>query len=281
MLGVEGTRCTEDHPTPDGAPWDMSPTVEAILTRDRRVATAALAAVTLSAWAYTFAMQRTGMAGDGAMSPLMVMPVHWSLSYAAVVLIMWWVMMAAMMLPSAAPLILLFAAVQRKQREANNPFVPTGLLVAGYLAVWAGFSVVATGLQWTLDQGALLTMSLSVASRVLGATVLIAAGLYQFTPVKGACLRHCRSPFTFVTTHWRPGPGGAFRMGLAHGVFCLGCCWVLMSLLFVGGVMNLVWIGGLALYVLLEKLMPRGHWVRYASGGLLTAWGLGIAGGLL
>src|SRR5262249_52314410 len=111
----------------------MSSTVEAILTRDRRVGTAALAAVTLSAWAYTFALPRTGMAGDGAMSPLMVMPVHWSLSYAAVVLIMWWVMMAAMMLPSAAPLILLFAAVQRKQREANNPFVPTGLLVAGYL----------------------------------------------------------------------------------------------------------------------------------------------------
>jgi predicted metal-binding membrane protein len=265
----------------------MPSAVEAILTQDRRVVTAALAAVTLSAWAYTLAMQGMGMgpagdmAGEGSMSPLMVMQAHWSLSYAAVMLMMWWVMMAAMMLPSAAPLILLFAAVQRKQREANNPFVPTGVLVGGYLAVWAAFSVVATCLQWGLDRSALLTMSMSVPSRVLGATLLIAAGLYQFTPVKGACLRHCRSPLAFVTTHWRPGSRGAFRMGLIHGVFCLGCCWVLMGLLFFGGVMNLVWIGGLALYVLVEKVMPRGHWVRYASGGLLTGWGLAIAGGLL
>lgn len=265
----------------------MPSAVEAILTQDRRVVTAALAAVTLSAWAYTLAMQGMGMgpagdmAGEGSMSPLMVMQAHWSLSYAAVMLMMWWVMMAAMMLPSAAPLILLFAAVQRKQREANNPFVPTGVLVGGYLAVWAAFSVVATCLQWGLDRSALLTMSMSVPSRVLGATLLIAAGLYQFTPVKGACLRHCRSPLAFVTTHWRPGSRGAFRMGLIHGVFCLGCCWVLMGLLFFGGVMNLVWIGGLALYALVEKVMPRGHWVRYASGGLLTGWGLAIAGGLL
>jgi predicted metal-binding membrane protein len=153
--------------------------------------------------------------------------------------------------------------------------------VGGYLAVWAAFGVVATGLQWGLDRSALLTMSMSVASRVLGATLLIVAGLYQFTPVKGACLRHCRSPLTFVTTHWRPGSAGAFRMGLVHGVFCLGCCWVLMGLLFFAGVMHLLWIGGLALYVLVEKVIPRGHWVRYVSGGLLTAWGLGIAGGLL
>jgi len=265
----------------------MPSAVEAILTQDRRAVAAVLAAVTLSAWAYTLAMHGMGMgpaggvAEDRSMSSLLLTHAHWSLSHAAAMLTMWWVMMAAMMLPSAAPLILLFAAVQRKQREANNPFVPTGFLVAGYLAVWAAFSVVATLLQWGLDRSALLTMSMSVTSRMLGAGLLVAAGLYQFTPVKGACLSHCRSPLAFITAHWRPGSSGAFRMGLTHGVFCLGCCWVLMSLLFVGGVMNLLWIGGLALYVLVEKVMPRGHWIRYLSGGLLVGWGLGIAAGVL
>jgi predicted metal-binding membrane protein len=265
----------------------MPSAVEAILTQDRRAVAAVLAAVTLSAWAYTLAMHGMGMgpaggvAEDRSMSSLLLTHAHWSLSHAAAMLTMWWVMMAAMMLPSAAPLILLFAAVQRKQREADNPFVPTGFLVAGYLAVWAAFSVVATLLQWGLDRSALLTMSMSVTSRMLGAGLLVAAGLYQFTPVKGACLSHCRSPLAFITAHWRPGSSGAFRMGLTHGVFCLGCCWVLMSLLFVGGVMNLLWIGGLALYVLVEKVMPRGHWIRYLSGGLLVGWGLGIAAGVL
>jgi predicted metal-binding membrane protein len=265
----------------------MPSAVEAILTHDRRAVAAVLAAMTLSAWAYTLAMHGMGMgpaggvAEDRSMSSLLLTHAHWSLSHAAAMLTMWWVMMAAMMLPSAAPLILLFAAVQRKQREANNPFVPTGFLVAGYLAVWAAFSVVATLLQWGLDRSALLTMSMSVTSRMLGAGLLVAAGLYQFTPVKGACLSHCRSPLAFITAHWRPGSSGAFRMGLTHGVFCLGCCWVLMSLLFVGGVMNLLWIGGLALYVLVEKVMPRGHWIRYLSGGLLVGWGLGIAAGVL
>jgi predicted metal-binding membrane protein len=265
----------------------MPSTVETILTQDRRVVIAALATVTVSAWAYTLAMHGMGMAPTSAMvedssisSPLL-MHAHWSLSHATAMLIMWWVMMAAMMLPSATPLILLFAAVQRKQQEGNSPFVPTGFLVAGYLAVWAAFGVVATLLQWGLDRSGLLTMSMSMASRTLGVVLLITVGLYQFTPVKGACLRHCRSPLAFVTAHWRPGSGGAFRMGLTHGGFCLGCCWVLMGLLFFGGVMNLLWIGGLALYVLLEKVTPRAQWVRYVSGGLLVGWGLGIAAGIL
>jgi predicted metal-binding membrane protein len=124
-------------------------------------------------------------------------------------------------------------------------------------------------------------MSMSLTNRLLGAALLAAAGLYQFTPVKAACLRHCRSPLGFVLGQWRPGAGGASRMGLAHGAFYLGCCWVLMGLLFVGGVMNLLWIGGLALYVLVEKLLPRGHLVRYLSGGLLVGWGLGITVGAL
>jgi predicted metal-binding membrane protein len=268
----------------------MSSTVEAILAHDRRVVVAALAAVTVAAWLYALAMPGIGMEPAGGMgsivgarsmsAPLLAHP-PWSLSRAAAMLIMWWVMMAAMMLPSAAPLILLFAAVQRKQQEANTPFVPTGFLVAGYLAVWAIFGLVATLSQWGLDRSGLLTASASLASRTLGATLLVAAGLYQFTPVKQACLRHCRSPLAFVVGHWRPGSVGALRMGLAHGVYCLGCCWVLMSLLFVGGVMNPLWIGGLALYVLVEKVMPRGHWLRYVSGVLLVGWGLGITVGVL
>ena len=265
----------------------MPSTVETILAQDRRLVMAALIAVTVSAWSYTLATPGMdmgaagGMGEGGSLSASLLTHAHWSLAHAAAMLSMWWVMMAAMMLPSAAPLILLFAAVQRKQREASNPFVPTGFLVAGYLAVWAAFGIVAALLQWGLEQSGLLMVSMSMVSPMLGATLLIAAGLYQFTPIKGACLSHCRSPLVFVTTHWRPGSGGAFRMGITHGVFCLGCCWVLMGLLFFGGVMNPIWIGGLALYVLVEKIMPRGHWVRYLSGVLLVVWGLGIAAGVV
>jgi predicted metal-binding membrane protein len=190
--------------------------------------------------------------------------------------------MLAMMLPSATPMILLFAAVNRKQRARGGPFVPTAAFAAGYLVLWAVFSVLAVALQWGLQRVELVSPVLLRADIVVGGLLLVAAGLYQLTPLKHACLEHCRSPAHFLSRHWRSGPAGALRMGMEHGAFCVGCCWFLMLLLFVGGVMNLAWIAGLAAFVLLEKTVPAGHWLARAAGValLLTGgwWLLGPAG---
>ena len=254
--------------------------IEAVLRRDRAIVLAGLAVVTLLAWVYTLA--GVGMehgAGMGGMAEgagrAMLEPMPWTLGYAAVMLAMWWVMMIAMMVPGAAPMVLLFAAVNRKQREAGNPYVPTGVFLSGYLAIWGAFSVLATAAQWGLEAAGFAPMMTGTSATLSGA-ILIAAGLYQMTPVKQACLRHCRGPIMFLTQHWRPGWAGAWRMGLAHGAYCLGCCWILMALLFVGGIMNVLWIAGLALYVLFEKLVPAGHWLAYASGAALTFWGIAM-----
>ena len=224
-------------------------------------------------------MDMPGMAmGEGAaggMSDLAVAmaPVAWTPGYAVLMFFMWWIMMMAMMLPSATPMILLFAVINRKQRDKGAPYVPTGIFAAGYLLVWGAFSLVAVSTQWGLERSGLLSSAMANTSVLLGAGLLIAAGVYQLTPLKHACLRHCRSPFAFVTQHWRPGDLGALRMGIEHGAFCTGCCWFLMALLFYGGIMNLYWIIGLALYVLLEKTIPAGHWLGRIAGVLLIAWG--------
>jgi predicted metal-binding membrane protein len=215
----------------------------------------------------------------GAMSGVMDMamdamqPMAWTVGTAVLMFFMWWIMMVAMMLPSAAPMILLFAAVNRKQRDKGSPYVPTGVFAFGYLAVWGFFSLLATAAQWGLERSALLSSMMVGTSVVLGALLLIAAGVWQLTPLKQACLRHCRSPIHFLSHHWRKGRLGAFRMGVEHGAFCLGCCWFLMALLFYGGVMNLYWIVGLALFVLLEKVLPGGHRLGGVAGVGLVAWG--------
>ena len=253
--------------------------IEAVLRRDRAVVLTGLALVTGLAWAYT--LGGPGMEnGAGGMSGMaMTEPMAWSLGYALLMLAMWWVMMVAMMVPSAAPMVLLFAAVNRKQREAGNPYVPTGVFLAGYLAVWGLFSLLATGAQWALESAGLAPTTAG-AGATLGGAILIAAGLYQLTPIKQACLRHCQNPIMFLTQHWRQGWAGAWRMGLAHGAYCLGCCWFLMALLFVGGIMNAMWIAGIALYVLFEKIVPAGHWLAYASGAALTLWGIAMMAGV-
>jgi predicted metal-binding membrane protein len=176
-------------------------------------------------------------------------------------------------------MVLLFATVSRKQREAGHPHVPTAVFLSGYLVVWGLFSAAATGAQWGLEAAGFSPMTAGTGGS-LGGAVLIAAGLYQVTPLKQACLRHCRGPIAFLTRHWRPGRAGAWRMGLEHGSYCLGCCWVLMALLFVGGIMNVLWIGGLALYVLFEKTVPAGHWLAYAAGAALIAWGVAMIAGV-
>jgi predicted metal-binding membrane protein len=210
---------------------------------------------------------------DGGMAMSVMQPMAWTMGTAVLMFFMWWIMMIAMMLPSAAPMILLFATVNRKGAERGHPYVPTSVFAAGYLAMWGAYGVIATALLWGLERTGLLSSMMASTSLILGGVLLIAAGAWQLTPLKQACLKHCRSPLHFMTHRWRKGCLGALRMGFEHGAFCLGCCWFLMGLLFYGGVMNLYWIAGLALFVLLEKTIPAGHWLGRVSGGGLVGWG--------
>jgi predicted metal-binding membrane protein len=195
---------------------------------------------------------------------------------------MWAVMMVAMMLPSAAPTILLFAGVSRRRRLQGRPAVPAAVFTLGYLLVWMLYAAAAATAQWELHRLALLSPAMASASPLLGGGLLVAAGVYQWMPLKGACLSHCRSPLGFFSTEWREGAWGALLMGMRHGSFCVGCCWLLMALLFVAGVMNLLWVAAIAGFVLLEKLLPGGARLGKAVGVLLILWGvwsLGTHGG--
>jgi predicted metal-binding membrane protein len=248
--------------------------LEAAARHDRRVIAGALVLITLLAWIWLLA--GGGMDMPASMDTSMVMPMDWSPLYSLVVFVMWWVMMIAMMLPSAAPMILLFARVNRQSRALGAPYVPTAVFASGYLIAWGGFSLAATLAHWWLDRAGWLNMGMASASRWLSGALLIAAGLYQLSPLKHACLRHCRGPIEFVTHHWRPGYAGALHMGLIHGAYCVGCCWVAMGLLFYGGVMNLYWIVGLSVLILLEKLLPAGPRFGNISGAGLLVWGTWI-----
>jgi predicted metal-binding membrane protein len=255
--------------------------LEAVLRRDRLVVRAALVAVIAMAWLWVLLGAGTGMSAmDMVLGPnsdgmaRMMTPAVWTVGYAGIMFSMWWVMMTAMMLPSAAPILLLFARINRKEKAAGRPFVPTGIFAVGYLVAWGGFSALATGLQWALERLGLLSPMMSTTSYWLGGAILLAAGMWQLTPIKGICLRHCRSPMGFLVQSWRPGRTGAFRMGLEHGTFCLGCCWFLMGLLFFGGIMNLLWIIGLAVLVLLEKTGPMGSSIGRIVGVGVASWGV-------
>jgi predicted metal-binding membrane protein len=193
--------------------------------------------------------------------------------YPLLLFIMWWTMMLAMMLPSAAPAILTYGAISRKFAEKGAPVAPLAVFAAGYCAIWTGFAAVAVALQLLLSRTIALSMMMAVTSAVVGGGLLIAAGLYQMSPLKAACLRKCQAPLMFLARNWQKGYLGALRMGLSHGLYCLGCCWVLMGLLFYGGVMELRWIVGLALYVAVEKLIPAGNRLSRFTGILLIGWG--------
>lgn len=197
----------------------------------------------------------------------------WSGTEFVLMFAMWWVMMVAMMLPSALPMILTFGTVNRRQRERGRTHVPSAVFASGYLLAWGAFSLLATVVQWRLERAALLLPSMQLGSALLGATLWVGAGVYQCTPLKHACLANCRSPIDFVINRWRDGWWGALRMGGEHGVYCLGCCALLMALLFVGGVMNLRWVAALTILVLVEKLFPRGEWVARAGGAAMIAFG--------
>jgi predicted metal-binding membrane protein len=246
----------------------------ALLRHDRTLVLAGLAGVIVLAWVWLFMgaglhMDEMDMGGG----QIMLMAPPWTAGYAVTIFVMWIVMMAAMMLPSAAPAILLVAALAR-QRGERHAIASSWQFALGYLAIWAAFSLVATGLQFALDRAGLLSETMASGSVVLAALLLIAAGIYQWTPWKEACLRRCRSPIEFLTSYWRRGAFGPVRAGAWHGAFCLGCCWMLMALLFVGGLMNMFWIAGLALLVLIEKLFPFGRRVSQITGAVLIGWGV-------
>jgi predicted metal-binding membrane protein len=246
---------------------------------DRSVILLALIALTVLSWVWLTSLSH-GMS-DKAMSSMPGMavptPSPWTAARFALTFAMWWVMMVGMMLPSAAQMILMFAAVNRNKRLRGQDFVPVSVFTLGYLLVWGVFSAGATLAEWVLDQLAMLSPSLTTISPMVGGALLIAAGIYQFTPLKQACLRHCRSPLGFVLNHWHDGWIGALRMGMEHGAFCLGCCWVLMALLFVVGVMNLLLVAAIAGFVFVEKVLPGGAWIGRIGGGAMVALGAWLA----
>jgi predicted metal-binding membrane protein len=250
--------------------------------RERWIIAAALAAIAAAAWLYLVHEAR-GLTVTGVCECFsMEMGGNWAAGTMLPLFLMWAGMMIAMMLPSATPMILTFAAVSRKRRQQQRPYVPVAIFVSGYIAIWTGFSLLAAGAQWFLHRKALISPAMASQSAILAGFLLLAAGIFQFTPLKHACLRQCRAPFEFIMTRWREGAGGAFRMGLEHGLFCTGCCWALMGLLFVAGVMNILWIATLSLVVGLEKLLPRGGlWLSSATGVILTLWGAWLIVGTL
>jgi predicted metal-binding membrane protein len=258
-----------------GAAYDQGraprPSWRLVLERERRITTAALLLVAAAAW--SFVLAGGGVPDMGGMDAGMVMaPQPWSPGYAAAIFLMWWIMMAAMMLPSAAPAILLYDLVARRTRSAGG--AATLAFASGYLLIWGGFSLGAALLHWGLDQSGLLTMAMASASPVLAGAILTAAGVWQLTPIKRACLVRCQNPIQYLSHRWRAGSLGALRMGMEHGVHCLGCCWVTMGLLFYGGFMNPAWIAGVALYVLIEKTVPAQHWLSHAVGCALVVGGV-------
>lgn len=259
----------------------MRTELEAALARHRIWSIAALGALILLAWGWLLMGAGMGMAPMASLVPsglapqdqmpdpvmALMMPVDapWTAAQFALTLAMWWVMMVAMMLPSAAPMILLYARAVTHRGTVVRP--ATESFLAGYLLIWGLFSLLATTAQWRLSLAAMMEpMAMASSSRWLSAGVLIGAGLYQLSPWKDACLRQCRNPAQFLSRQYRPGRAGALRMGMIHGAWCVGCCWMLMALLFVGGIMNLAWIALLTLLVALEKLLPWGRLVAVAAG---------------
>jgi predicted metal-binding membrane protein len=239
---------------------------------DKVFVIAGLAAVAACAWAYLIPAS-LDMYGRMDGIAAWMMQTTWDARYVLLIFLMWAAMMVAMMLPSALPTILIFHRAARNDPKVGSPSGRMFAFAAGYMLAWSGFSVGATLLQWGLAEAALLSPMMVSVSPWMGGAILIAAGIYQWTPLKYACLRNCRSPLAFLMEHWRPGTLGALRLGLRHGLSCVGCCWALMLLLFVGGVMNLLWIGAITAFVLMEKLAPSG-----AQGGRLSGLALLLAG---
>ena len=237
--------------------------------RDHAAILLALIGLAAVSWLYIY-LQMSPM--DEVAMPVAFSP--WTAADFALNVAIWWVMMPGMMLPSAAPMILTFATVNRRKRTRGQPFVPTAVFTTGYLTAWGLFGIAATLADWGLEQTALMSPMTQRLTPALGAALIVVAGVYQLTPFKYVCLTHCRSPFDFVLNHWRDGAVGALRMGFEHGLYCLGCCWFLMALLFAAGTMSLLWMAAITAFVLAEKLFPAGRWIARVSGLVMIAFGL-------
>lgn len=244
--------------------------------RDRALVTLSILTMCALAWAYLIYLvsEMPPMASAMAVTSMTMPSDHdWELLDFTAMFVMWSVMMVAMMLPSASPMILLYEQINRKRESQGKNRNPIALFIGGYLLVWVGFSVMATLINWALHSGGLLTSMMGRVTPSVAGMSLLAAGTYQWTTLKYACLTHCRSPVGFLMSHWHEGRWGAVRMGAHHGLYCLGCCWLLMALLFVLGVMNLLWIAVLTVFVLAEKVVPRGHLLGRIAGLLMIGWG--------
>ena len=272
------------------SPQPQSPlaTLERAIRSERAYLGVAIAVISLIAWGYLLAGAGTGMTAPAMTTwrfppsaETLFGPADWTLRYAIMMITMWFAMMVAMMLPSAAPMMMIYARVYaqgQRQGQIASGTVPISIFAAGYLLCWFVFSVAAAALQYAFEIAGLADgMWMWSLSRYLTAGLLLTAGLYQFSALKRACLNHCRSPAAFLSQNWRPGRRGAFRLGLVHGAFCLGCCWSLMLLLFAGGVMNLFWIAGLSVLVLLEKLAPFRARLTKPIGVFLIGAGIAVA----
>jgi predicted metal-binding membrane protein len=258
--------------------------IAALSRRDRVVISSCLVLLIVLAWTYLVHLDRQMSAAnqhDRMMADMgMTMDMRWSAADVFFTFAMWTVMMVGMMTASAAPVVLLFAGIERGRNAQRAPGVVLAF-GAGYLLVWTAFSAGAALAQWALHQAAMLSPVMSTSSALVSGAILIAAGVYQLTPFKGACLTHCRSPLGFLMSHWRDGTAGALRMGIAHGTYCLGCCWALMCVLFVVGVMNLVWVAAMTIFVLVEKIGPAGAFVTRVAGLAMIAsgayvWSVGL-----
>jgi predicted metal-binding membrane protein len=258
------------------------PSLEGVVQRDRAVILAALVMLTVLTWAYVVWLAGGMTVPDTSMSAIPSlfawmepMSSSWSALAALLVFAMWTVMMIGMMTPSAAPMILIYARVAREAAARRRPFAAVGWFLLGYLSVWTGFAAIATALQWALQRDALLSPALNVAGQRIEGVLLIVAGVYQWSPLKQACLRQCRAPLAFIQQRggFRPGVRGALELGMAHGLYCLGCCWMLMVLLFVGGIMNVLCSVALAVLVLAEKVAPRGVLLSRVVGTALLLLG--------
>jgi predicted metal-binding membrane protein len=264
----------------------MDSALELVLRRDRFVVVAALAAITAIAWIYLLqlsapmsppaasnAMPGMDMAQMGAaLAPATRLPL---LREFLLTFVMWAAMMVGMMTPSAAPMVLLYARVGRHAAKEGKPFAASGWFASGYFLSWTCFALVAALVQEALQHAALITPMMASANWLVSGAVLIAAGLYQWTPLKDACLKQCQSPLGFIQRQggFRSNALGAQRLGLIHGAYCIGCCWALMALLFVGGVMNLLWVAGIAILVLVEKITPAGRLLSRIAGAALVIAG--------
>ena len=255
----------------------VPPDFGAFLRNGRVVVAACLVALTLLAWLYLAqlaeAMRAMSAGNDSAYMWLMPMG-RWGPAEFALCFAMWAIMMIAMMVPSAAPMLFVFQALDSSRRSGGSARLRFAAFFLGYVVVWTAFSLVAAAVQWQLHAAAVVSDMMMSSSRVFDGLILLCAGIYQFMPAKSRCLSKCRTPLGFLMSEWREGTTGAWLMGLRHGMFCVGCCWGLMALLFVGGVMNLLWIAVLAAIVLTEKAVPFGITVAKAAGVLMCASGL-------